>query len=89
MPHRSWSMPDTYQPDRIDVKGVAVAVAFLAAITLFSGGRGEQALEESQPRTAQVDSRPSASFIEQTAIQAQSIPALREAPDERQPATSR
>lgn len=56
MPHRSWRIPERHRV--IDIKGVAVALAFLGAISLFAGGRGDKAGADRLPSdvSAQGDS---------------------------------
>jgi hypothetical protein len=47
MPHRSWWVPQKSRA--VDKTGVAVALAFVAAIGLVAGGRGEKPREHRLP----------------------------------------
>jgi hypothetical protein len=50
MPHSSWWIPQKHRV--IDIKGVAVALAFLVAVSLFAGGRGDKDGADSVPSDA-------------------------------------
>lgn len=78
MPHRHWFIANKNNAgDPVDTKGVAVALAFLAAMTVFAGGRGDKTADPTrgpQPgQSAHIERRPAASFAEQTAVSAQSV----------------
>lgn len=51
MPHRSWWIPQKHRV--IDIKGVVVAIAFLVAISLFAGGRGDKAGGNPSPQSVE------------------------------------
>jgi hypothetical protein len=63
MPHRNWRIPPKHRV--MDIKGMAVALAFLLAISLFAGGRGDKAGADRSPSdvSAQGESRQTAEAL--------------------------